>query len=265
MYINLNESHVKIFLILGLLLIAVALDWEVVTSTSHGSDQDDLEWRRVWAVEDGFSISIDSVGFHLPTALAFVRNPGPEPDDVLYYVTELEGKIKAVTNDRSVHVFAEDFFRLELERDLSAGEGQAGLAGICLDDKHGYVFATHTYQDDQNILRNNVVRFETTPESFSIKPSGKVEFTEIFSAYESGLAHQIGGCQVYDDHIYVSIGDGWQPLLSQDFNSLNGKVIRLSVDGSTPADNPFIHDPTAKTTGRNQSCFIPPQKRGFSL
>jgi hypothetical protein len=25
------------------------------------------------------------------------------------------------------------------------------------------------------------------------------------------------------------------------------------------------NDPTAKTTGRNQSCFIPPQKRGFSL
>jgi hypothetical protein len=43
-------------------------------------------------VPEGFSISIDTEGYHYPTAIAFVPTPGNDPKDPLYFVTELRGR-----------------------------------------------------------------------------------------------------------------------------------------------------------------------------
>ncbi|HKQ32091.1 MAG TPA: glucose dehydrogenase, partial [Thermodesulfobacteriota bacterium] len=67
-------------------------------------------WKKDWALEKGFNISIDTEGYHFPSAIAFVPSPGKGPKDPLYFVLELRGKIKVVTNDRSIYTFAEDFF-----------------------------------------------------------------------------------------------------------------------------------------------------------
>ena len=65
-------------------------------------------WQIDWALRDDFTIEIDSQGFQLPTAIAFVPDPGDKPGDPLYFVTELFGAVKVVTNDRSVFTFADD-------------------------------------------------------------------------------------------------------------------------------------------------------------
>ncbi|MCI0481371.1 MAG: hypothetical protein L0213_07270, partial [Candidatus Dadabacteria bacterium] len=58
-------------------------------------------------------MAIDTEGYSFPTSIAFVPEPGSGPRDPLYFVTELRGRVKVVTNDRSVHTFAEDIFRFE--------------------------------------------------------------------------------------------------------------------------------------------------------
>ena len=43
-----------------------------------------------------------------------------------------------------------------------------------------------------------------------------------------------------DGKLYISTGDGDNTATSQNLTSLNGKILRLNPDGSTPSDNPFI-------------------------
>lgn len=210
-------------------------------------DRDDgrvapVDWRTEWAVDRGFAITIDTEGFELPSSIAFVPDPGSDPKDPLYFVTELRGKIKVVTNDRSVYTFAEDFFSFVPREELPSGQGQAGLAGICLDPVRGYVFATYAYQDERGVLRNNIIRFETTPKTFSLKPTDSRSFAEIFIAHESGLAHQIGNCEVAGDYLYVGIGEGWQPFRTQQLDQMQGKLLRMTLDGEPLSDNPYFKD-----------------------
>lgn len=201
---------------------------------------------KEWAVRDYFKISVDAEGFQFPSAIAFVPNPGDGPDDPLYFVTELRGRVKVVTNDRTVHTFAEDFFKLKPEEELPAFSGETGLAGICLDPENGYVFVTFAYQDENNILRNNMVRFEAEPGTFSLKQKSTVHFTEVFVDEQTTPSHQIGPCQVYDGTVFVSVGDGHSFLKSQEVDSLLGKVIRMTVDGKPAKDNPFYVDDDIK-------------------
>lgn len=198
------------------------------------------EWKNKWAVPDGFSIDIDTEGYEYPTAIAFVPNPGADPKDPLYFVTELRGTVKVVTNDRTVHTFAEGFMRTDLHgHDVTSEEGASGLAGVCLDPMQGYVFVTFAYKDENGVLRNNVIRFKTTPGTFSVKPHAQQPFTEVFAPYESGLSHQIGPCQVHDRMLYISVGDGFNFLNSQQLDNPLGKIIRMTLDGKPVPANPF--------------------------
>lgn len=208
------------------------------------------DWKQDWLVEDGFSISVDAKGFSLPTAIAFVPEPGQGPKDPLYYVTELRGKIKVVTNDRTVYTFADledDEFHFTPKEELPSGLGQGGLAGIGLEPENGYVFVTFLYRDNNQVMRNNIVRFQSEPGKFSISPSGKVAFTGLFGDSESGLAHQIGPCIVKDGHLYVSIGEGWQAFKTEQIDQMYGKIIRMTLDGKPVPGNPFYKSDSVLT------------------
>lgn len=199
-------------------------------------------WMPDWAVAEGFKLTLDTQGYSLPSAIAFVPDPGSGPDDPLYFVTELRGTVKVVTNDRTVHTFAQ-VRTLEPSQEAPAGAGQAGLAGICLDPKNGYVFVTHSYEGPEHLLRNAVVRFETDTGTFGLKPVGEpVDFADVFAPFQAGPSHQIGGCQVVGDSLFVSVGDGWNASASQDLDQLLGKVLRLTLDGDPHPGNPFADD-----------------------
>lgn len=215
---------------------------------SHGYEMND--WRSEWSLEENFDINIDTDGYHFPTALAFVPDPGKGSKDPLYFVTELRGKVKVVTNDRTVYTFAEDFFKLKPDKELPDFKGENGLAGICLDPKNGYVFVTFAYQDEKKIIRNNIVRFDSIPGTFSLKPSSLTAFTDVFKKESSSPSHQIGPCQVNNNVLYVGVGDGFDKwysvkhnyLKSQDVNSLLGKILRMTLDGKPVKSNPYYSD-----------------------
>ena len=236
-----NSILKKVFLLVtaGLVLMLLTV-WPLIRNV-QADDTSSFDWRSEWAVSEGFALQIDTEGYHFPTAIAFVPNPGAGPKDPLYFVTELRGKVKVVTNDRSIYTFAENFFQLRPEQELPEAEGETGLAGICLAPEQGYVFVTFAYQDAEGVLRNNVIRFEAQPQTFSLEPSGQMNFTDIFSPYEAAISHQIGSCQVANDLLYVSVGDGRQTTDSQKIDSLLGKVLRFTLDGQAAPDNPFYN------------------------
>jgi glucose/arabinose dehydrogenase len=210
-------------------------------------------WMSDWLVQEGLSLEVVHEGLLLPTAIAFVPEPSPDPDAARYFIAGLRGKIEVVTNAGTVQPFAdlrELGFRFEPTKELPDGEGQGGLASLCLDPQRGYVFATFLHRDEQGLLRNNVIRFATQAKSFALSPDSHVAFSSIFADQISGLAHQIGSCEVHGDQLYVAVGEAWKSYLARNPDAPFGKVLRMTLDGEPIADNPF-YDPARAKAVRN--------------
>jgi glucose/arabinose dehydrogenase len=217
-------------------LVGVLLATACTSSDDEASET--FDFRDDWAVPESFDISIDASGFSLPTALAFVPDGGSGPRDPLYFVTELRGTVRVVTNDRSIFEFG-SVPKYVPTIEVPAGEGSAGLAGICLAPAQGYVFVTFAAQDESGLLRNHIVRFESEPRTFGLQPGGAKEIGEVLQTEQSALSHQIGGCQVDGDALFVSVGDGGEPSASQTPDRPLGKVLRMTLDGAPYPGNPF--------------------------
>ncbi|MFP8874992.1 MAG: PQQ-dependent sugar dehydrogenase, partial [Myxococcota bacterium] len=201
-----------------------------------------------WALAPGFALETDATGFELPSAIAFVPNPGPDPQDPLYFVTELRGRIKVVSNDRRVHTFAEDFFSLESMSDFAQSERlpEMGMAGIALDEETGYVFVSFSYHDADGNVKFNIARFQTEPGTFSLKPAGRTDFTDIFSDHPGDDSHMIGPLAIHEGLLYVNVGDAHFRRLVSNRDSVLGKVLRMTRDGDPVASNPFYLDADRK-------------------
>lgn len=200
--------------------------------------QSEPDWRDDWELADGLTMDIDTQGYNLPVQTAFVPNPGSAPRDPLYFVVELKGNIKVVTNDRTVHDYAENF----LPNPQGESFVQAGSAGICLDPVNGYVFATFSYVDNDHIYRNGIARFGSEPGSFGLKALETTTFLDLFADELSATSHQIGPCQVKGDELYITVGYGEDRAESQNLHSTLGSIIRMTLDFEPLADNPFYRD-----------------------
>jgi hypothetical protein len=190
-----------------------------------------------WAVAAGHGLAVDASGFSLPTAIAVVPSPGPQPDDPAYFVAELRGAIKVVANDRTVTELA-NVPTVEPAEDDLRGESQSGLAGLCLAPEEGLVFGTFAYPDAGGVLRNDVIRVDTGA-GLSAEAIDETRFSEVFADFQSAGAHQIGGCHVEDGRLYIGLGDGGNPAAARDVAALLGKVLCLDLDGGPCEDNPF--------------------------
>lgn len=233
--------------VIGTSFLVAMLALPAQAANDHGAAGDPIgatidaanAWKQDWELADGFAIDIDTGGFRFPTSIAFVPKPGPGPKDPLYFVTELRGALKVVTNDRTVHTFAEDFFRLDLDTELPDMRAEIGLGAVALDPVHGYVFASFGYHDEGGYLHNDIIRFETTPGTFSLAPSTTKRFVDPFAAFPSSRSHQIGHMVVEGDTLYVAVGDALQSAAGRDLSSVLGKVLRLTLDGRPAPGNPF--------------------------
>ena len=199
-------------------------------------------WQGDYATVEGFRIRRDTMGYHLPTAIAFVPEPGPDPKDPLYYVTELRGTLKVVTNDRTVMTFAEGFQKLIPRKELPDHLGEIGMAGICLEPEHGYVFVSYAYEDKDGIYRNAIMRFETKPRVFSVKPTGQKQMAPVLDNFVSNVSHQIGPLAVVGGNLFVDVGDSFSSVEARDLDFPNGKILRMTLDGLPLPDNPWAVD-----------------------
>jgi hypothetical protein len=194
-------------------------------------------------LQPGFSLTQDTEGYKFPTSIVFVPSPGPDPKDPLYFVAELRGTIKVVTNDRSVYIFSNNFFKSSPPKELPAPQGAVGLFGLCLAPEQGFLYATFARLGEDGLFENGMIRFATTPRVFSIRPQSRVDFSPAFlsprSRFGVPLGHQIGACHVYDDQVFISVGDGEIPGKAQDLDSTLGKILRMTLDGRPVPQNPF--------------------------
>lgn len=114
-------------------------------------------------------------------------------------------------------------------------EGEGGLLGLQLSpdfktSKSAFIY--HTYQDDGNTF-NRVVKVV-------LKDGEWREDQELLENIPGSLYHNGGRVRIGpDEMLYITTGDAGSPELAQDVKSTAGKILRMTLSGQIPTDNPF--------------------------
>ena len=107
--------------------------------------------------------------------------------------------------------------------------------GVALDpnfDQNHYVYLYYTYNEFFE-TKNKVVRYVETDNSL-VEDMILVEPFE-GASYHDGDRLKFGP----DNKLYITTGDAGMPDISQDKNSVVGKILRINPDETIPDDNPF--------------------------
>ena len=190
---------------------------------------------------------VEEVGneYRLPVNIAFVPNPGNEPDDPLYYVTELYGSIQVVRNDGTKVTFATGLLDYNPTGPIS-GTGEQGLTGIAVQRDAVDPEIYHLYVGmlwDNGAAPGGLVHYPKV-ERISSTAGGLAMASRTvllnMQPETQGQSHQISNITIGPDgKLYVHNGDGFNASTAQNLDSFRGKVLRMNLDGSAPADNPF--------------------------
>jgi glucose/arabinose dehydrogenase len=177
-------------------------------------------------------------GLEVPWGLGFL--PG---GDLL--ITERPGRVRLVTAGTLVE---EPVARV---RTTQTGEG--GLLGIAIDpgfasNRGFFLFLTVT---DGDQTMNQVERWTLSEDHRSAL------FTQLVVAGIAGAAiHDGGRLRIGPDgKLWVTTGDARQSELAQDPQSLNGKLLRYTLEGKVPSDNPQPGSPVFLLGLRNSEGF----------
>jgi glucose/arabinose dehydrogenase/PKD repeat protein len=224
----------------------ISSDGSTFFGTAEQTEPDFSQLARTapvpYAVAPGYEIEVVAEDFQLPTNIAFVPNPGDDPHDPFYYVTELYGNIKVVTRNGEVHDYATDLLNFDPTGNFP-GSGEQGVTGIAVDPITGDVFAAYLYSSIPGVEAAphypKVVRFQSTDGGLTSSTQTTIRD---MPGESMGQSHQISNVSIGPDgKLYVHVGDGFDAGTAQNLNSYRGKILRMNLDGTAPADNPFYN------------------------
>ncbi|MEU8076168.1 PQQ-dependent sugar dehydrogenase [Catellatospora citrea] len=195
-----------------------------------------LAGAGTWHVrQDGYRVEEVAGGFQLPVHLAMAPGHTGDPAQPMFYVTELYGQIKVVKGDLSTGVYAKNLLNFN-PRGTFPGTGEKGVTGIVVDPNNGDVLASVLYERG-GVHYPKVVRFSSKDGGLT---AAKQTTLLDMPAEAQSAAHQISQLTIGPDgKLYVHMGDAMLAYTAKDLNSFRGKILRVNLDGSAPADNPF--------------------------
>lgn len=129
--------------------------------------------------------------------------------------------------------------------------GEGGLLGMALHPNFSatpYVYLVYNYNSSGG-YREKIVRFTYTGTTLS-NPFPLLENIAASSIHNGSRLLIIG------DKLFVTTGDASNTALPQNTSSANGKILRLNLDGSIPADNPVAGNPYWSSGHRNPQGLV---------
>lgn len=159
-------------------------------------------------------------GLRIPWSIAF------DGDEI--YMSEREGSI--------VHLKDGNIDRQSVRLSKPVHhEGEGGFLGLLLaPDFHdsGLAYAYHTYRE-QNSTLNRVILLKKEGSEWA-------EERALLEGIPGDLYHN-GGRMAFgpDGMLYITTGDATEQALSQNKDSLAGKILRMTLEGAVPDDNPI--------------------------
>ena len=185
----------------------------------------------------------------LPVNIAFV----PEhlrrhnPLDPLFYVNELYGKVRVITNDFHVYTIASGLLNYNPVGPFG-GSGENGLTGLAIDPVNGDLYVTMLYDDLADTSSNTfpkITRLTSADgglHAVDTNPSlAGTQGVDILKMPGESMrqSHIISNTTFGPDgKLYVHVGDGFDATRGQTLSSFRGKLLRLNRDGSAATDNP---------------------------
>lgn len=209
------------FFLIGLVLGALAMSKNPQGAKQYDADQETITWKE----------EVIAKNLTIPWDLA------EDPDGRIIF-TERTGAVKVLAKDGGIKTVAEI---------PVAVVSESGLTGIALHPEYQqnhYLYLYYTYRNQGELL-NKVIRYTFVNDVLT-------EDKIIIENLAGGQIHNGGRLRFGPDKkLYILTGDGAQPDLAQDMNTLSGKVLRVNDDGTVPSDNPFANSPVYSIGHRN--------------
>ncbi|WP_070119604.1 PQQ-dependent sugar dehydrogenase [Bacillus marinisedimentorum] len=159
----------------------------------------------------------------------------------VFFISERNGNITRIDSNEKREDMA-----LNLEKEISA-RGEGGLLGFVLHPdyhKNQRAIIYYTYQESGETL-NRIVAVER-------KENEWVEEQELLGSIPGGRIHNGGRIAIGPDgYLYAAAGDAGEAEAAQDPSVLNGKILRIALDGSIPSENPVENSPVYSYGHRN--------------
>jgi len=189
----------------------------------------------------GFVVDVVATGLRLPVNIAFAPSAGGRPSDPAFYVSELYGTIAVVANDGTLSTYASGMLNYTPPSQFP-GNGEQGLTGIAVDPVSGDVLASHLWRNSQDgMTYGRISRLQSTD-------GGRTAATRSVILDMQGepqsSSHQISRLEIVGGELYCHMGDGFASGAALDLDSYRGKILRLNLDGSPIASNPFYNGGT---------------------
>jgi aldose sugar dehydrogenase len=133
--------------------------------------------------------------------------------------------------------------------------GEGGLLGIAAhpdfaNNRFFYIYYTVNDSDSGSQV-NRVERWQLSQDGLSASLDRIIIDDIPVALYHNGGRLRFGA----DGMLYIGTGDAREPELSQNIDSLAGKILRLTPDGQIPQDNPFPNNPAFIIGIRNTQGF----------
>lgn len=197
-------------------------------------------------VENGFGpqgqvkVRVEEVvtGLEVPWGIAFLPN-----NDML--VSERSGRVRLVQNGK---------LRPQAIATINVNDrGEGGLLGIAThpDFASNRFFYVYFTADANGSPVNRVERWRLSQDGTSATRDRTIIDNIPVAQFHNGGRIRFGP----DGMLYIGTGDARKPNLSQDRNSLAGKILRVTPDGQVPSDNPFPGNPVYILGIRNTQGF----------
>jgi aldose sugar dehydrogenase len=123
-----------------------------------------------------------------------------------------------------------------------------GLLGMAVHSEKGYVLLHYTFGIPKNAneeaVMSRLVRYD-------ISESGLENRLILLDSLPGNTFHNGSRILIDGDLLYFSLGDVGKVDEAQSRDFLGGKIIRIGLDGSIPADNPFPGNPVWAVGFRN--------------
>lgn len=170
------------------------------------------------------------------------------PDDFIW-VTERYGRVSRINPQTGEQLVILDITSIVYQSQ------ESGLLGMVLHpdfDLNPIVYFAYTYHTGSEVFEK-IVSYEYTG-------SQLINEVVIFDSIPGASSHD--GCRIVistDNKLFISTGDAQNQAAAQDTSSLNGKILRINLDGSIPSDNPWQGNPIYSFGHRNpQGLFFGP-------
>ncbi|MES2764395.1 MAG: PQQ-dependent sugar dehydrogenase [Bacteroidota bacterium] len=167
------------------------------------------------------------------------------PDNHIWY-TERGGKVSRLNPETGVTQLIATIPGVR-------AEGESGLLGMALHPDfttQPYVYLAYTYSSNGSNFLEKIVRYTFANNSLS-------EPLVLVDNIKGNFIHDGARLLIAPDKtLYITTGDAADQSLPQNKTSINGKTLRINLDGTIPADNPFPGSPVWSFGHRNAQGLV---------